>query len=147
MRSKLLSLHLIHMVVNSYFGIFFTLAPSLFSSSFSDTPLFVHSIKQYYCLFLSRNSASVVPQVFDTAMDIFGKSLVGLRPVLKVDSLVLRCAERAFGDLHGNYHPHHRGSLHRYVSSACHGSEIATESIPRPGQRGRKDSRGNIPQL
>jgi brefeldin A-inhibited guanine nucleotide-exchange protein len=84
MRSKLLSLHLIHIIVNNHFGIFFTSSPALFSSPIEGPPLFILAAKQFFCLSLSRNSASVIPQVFDTAMDIFGKALVGLRSVLKV---------------------------------------------------------------
>lgn len=83
MRSKLLSLHLIHTIVTSHLSIFYTNSPVLFSTP-QNPPLFIHSVKQYLCLTLSRNAASVVPQVFDTAMDIFGKALVGLRTVLKV---------------------------------------------------------------
>lgn len=69
--------------------IFFTPAPVLFAPGTGNyanqnAVLFVHAVKQYLCLTLSRNAGCVVPQVFDTAMDIFGRVLVGLRTVLKV---------------------------------------------------------------
>jgi brefeldin A-inhibited guanine nucleotide-exchange protein len=118
MRSKLLSLHLIHIIVNSHFGIFFTLAPSLFPTSADGPPYFALAIKQFFCLALSRNSASVIPQVFDTAMDIFGKALVGLRTVLKVRKDVgNEFLERAWGYIYGDRYSDHRGAIYYYISS------------------------------
>ncbi|KAJ3087061.1 guanine nucleotide exchange protein for ADP-robosylation factor [Quaeritorhiza haematococci] len=85
MRSKLLSLHLMHTVLSSHLHVFYTPSPVLFASGAQPGGTsFIHAIKQYLCLSLSRNAASVVPQVFDIAMEIFGRLLVGLRPVLKV---------------------------------------------------------------
>ena len=48
--------------------------------------IFVHSIKQYLCLSLSRNIVSVVPQIFDIAIQLFMTVLEKLRSTLKVDS-------------------------------------------------------------
>ncbi|KAJ3290032.1 guanine nucleotide exchange protein for ADP-robosylation factor [Borealophlyctis nickersoniae] len=90
MRSKLLSLHLVHTVLSSHLYIFFAPSPVLFAPG---TPpnmnLFVHAVKQYLCLTLSRNAASVVPQVFDISMEIFGRVLIGLRSVLKKELSVI----------------------------------------------------------
>ncbi|KAJ3096020.1 guanine nucleotide exchange protein for ADP-robosylation factor, partial [Physocladia obscura] len=101
MRSKLLSLHLIHTILCSHIHIFFLNAPTLFASQipalFNElsssalaqtvtvyTPtLFIHAIKPYLLLSLSRNSVSVVPQVFDVSMEIFGRILIELRVFLK----------------------------------------------------------------
>lgn len=46
--------------------------------------IFVHSIKQYLCLSLSRNIVSVVPQIFDVAIQLFMTVLEKLRSSLKV---------------------------------------------------------------
>ncbi|KND00748.1 uncharacterized protein SPPG_03863 [Spizellomyces punctatus DAOM BR117] len=94
MRSKLLSLHLVYTILGSHMYIFFTPAPVLFSpgtqtKADSNAVLFVHAVKQYLCLSLSRNAVSVVPQVFDISMEIFGKVLIGLRSVLKKELSVI----------------------------------------------------------
>ncbi|KAJ3068402.1 guanine nucleotide exchange protein for ADP-robosylation factor, partial [Podochytrium sp. JEL0797] len=135
MRSKLLSLHLIHTILCSHMHILFLNTPMLFPSDFiaalvdststtssSDlapipsvsspsrttppddsippptpttapalaaavtvyTPtLFIHAIKPYLCLSITRNAVSVVPQVFDVSMEIFGLVLMELRVFLK----------------------------------------------------------------
>lgn len=89
MRSKLLALHLVDSALGSNLYAFFTPAALLFSKSQNGnvTPssiLFIHAVKRYLGLTLSRNASSAVPQVFDVAMQIFGKVLIGLRTVLKV---------------------------------------------------------------
>ncbi|KAI9017378.1 hypothetical protein BC832DRAFT_588642 [Gaertneriomyces semiglobifer] len=93
MRSKLLSLHLIYTILSSSLYIFFTPSPVLFSPGTAradpSAVLFIHSVKQYLCLSLSRNAVSVVPQVFDISMEIFGKVLTGLRTVLKRELAVI----------------------------------------------------------
>ncbi|KAI9105732.1 hypothetical protein DFS34DRAFT_27501 [Phlyctochytrium arcticum] len=94
MRSKLLSLHLVYTVLSTHMYIFFTPGPVLFSPSMvtkadPNAVLFIHAVKQYLCLSLSRNAVSVVPQVFDISMDIFGKVLIGLRTVLKKELSVI----------------------------------------------------------
>ncbi|TPX47651.1 hypothetical protein SeMB42_g02638 [Synchytrium endobioticum] len=94
MRSKLLALHLVDSVLGSNLYVFFTPAVVLFSSRQANgvSPsaiLFIHAVKQYLGLTLSRNASSAVPQVFDVAMQIFGKVLVGLRTVLKRELSVI----------------------------------------------------------
>ncbi|KAJ3150955.1 guanine nucleotide exchange protein for ADP-robosylation factor [Geranomyces michiganensis] len=94
MRSKLLSLHLVFTILSSHMYIFFVPAPVLFSAGTSsktdpNAVLFVHAVKQYLCLSLSRNAVSVVPQVFDVSLEIFGMVLVGLRSVLKKELSVI----------------------------------------------------------
>lgn len=92
MRSKLLALHLVHSIFTANINVFFTASHVLFSSESAPTNhvLFVHAIKQYLCLTLSRNATSVVPQVFDIAIEIFGKVLVNLRSVLKVINMIIQ---------------------------------------------------------
>lgn len=47
------------------------------------TTIFINAVKQYLCLSLSRNVVSVVPAIFECALDIFWKILSGLRNYLK----------------------------------------------------------------
>ncbi|KAI8920934.1 hypothetical protein DFJ77DRAFT_506560 [Powellomyces hirtus] len=94
MRSKLLSLHLVFTILSSHMYIFFTPSPVLFSPGTAtktdpNAVLFIHAVKQYLCLSLSRNAVSVVPQVFDISLEIFGKVLIGLRVVLKKELSVI----------------------------------------------------------
>ncbi|KAJ3072292.1 guanine nucleotide exchange protein for ADP-robosylation factor [Podochytrium sp. JEL0797] len=84
MRSKLLSLHLINMLLSSHLYVFLAQTPCLFPANTTrENSQFVYAIKQHLCLTLSRNTVSPIPHVFDVSMEIFGKSLVGLRAALK----------------------------------------------------------------
>ena len=87
MRSKLLALHLMHTLLITHPSVFLTPSVILFTADASkdvESVLFLHAVKQYLCLSLSRNTVSVVPQVFDVAVDIFCRILVSLRSHLKV---------------------------------------------------------------
>ncbi|KAI9357006.1 hypothetical protein DFJ73DRAFT_953328 [Zopfochytrium polystomum] len=90
MRSKLLALHLLNTVLSSHIHIFFTPSPVLFPPGQSgQSVLFINSVKQYLCLALSRNAVSVVPQVFEISLDLFGRALVSLRTVMKKEISVI----------------------------------------------------------
>ncbi|KAJ3129512.1 guanine nucleotide exchange protein for ADP-robosylation factor [Physocladia obscura] len=80
MRSKLLTLHLLNMILTSHLAVLLVPTPLLFSSV---------TMKQFLCLALSRNTASIVPQVFDISIEIFGKCLIGLRSAMKKELSVI----------------------------------------------------------
>ncbi|KAK5175846.1 guanine nucleotide exchange protein for ADP-robosylation factor [Saxophila tyrrhenica] len=83
MRSKLLSLHIIHTVLFNH-SIVFTSPHATIKSSGSGEPTgFTQAIKQYLCLSLSRNGASSVQRVFEVAAEIFSLMLRHLRAQLK----------------------------------------------------------------
>jgi brefeldin A-inhibited guanine nucleotide-exchange protein len=88
MRSKILSLHLIHLILKDHPNVFFYPSPALFTVDMNAVKeldlAFVHSVRQYICLVFARNIVSIVPQVFDISMDIFGRLLLDLRFILKV---------------------------------------------------------------
>src|SRR5207248_1161387 len=85
MRSKLLSLHLIHTILKSHSTIFTNPHVTIRGSGSDDQPTpFVQAIKQYLCLALSRNAASPVPWVFEVCSEIFWLVLRDMRGVLKV---------------------------------------------------------------
>lgn len=84
MRSKLLSLHLVLTILNSYMDLFVSPYAIIRSTSTNESTLFVQAIKQYLCLSLSRNAVSSVMQVFEASVEIFWKVLSGMRGKLKV---------------------------------------------------------------
>jgi brefeldin A-inhibited guanine nucleotide-exchange protein len=82
MRSKLLSLHMIHTILFNNITVF--VSPFATIRSGSDEPTsFIQAVKQYLCLSLSRNGASSVKQVFEVACEIFWQMLKNLRISLK----------------------------------------------------------------
>jgi brefeldin A-inhibited guanine nucleotide-exchange protein len=88
MRSKLVSLALIHHILKNHSNIFVFPSPCLFTASVQATKAsdlaFIIAVRQYICLVFTRNIVSIVPQVFDLSMDIFGRILYDLRTLLKV---------------------------------------------------------------
>jgi len=89
MRSKLLSLHLIHVILLNHMNVFVSPLSTIKSSSGGEPTGFIHAIKQYLCLSLSRNAASAVGHVFDVCCEIFWLILSNLRVMLKVCLLSL----------------------------------------------------------
>ncbi|KAF9895039.1 guanine nucleotide exchange protein for ADP-robosylation factor [Aspergillus nanangensis] len=84
MRSKLLSLHLIHNLINNYVTTF--TSPLLMikqSSSSSDAMTFLQAVRPHLCLSLSRNGSSSVPRVFEVCCEIFWLMLKHMRVMMK----------------------------------------------------------------
>ncbi|KAF1838960.1 hypothetical protein BDW02DRAFT_515791 [Decorospora gaudefroyi] len=82
MRSKLLSLHMIHTILFNNIAVF--VSPFATIRSGSDEPTsFIQAVKPYLCLSLSRNGASSVRQVFEVACEVFWQMLKYLRISLK----------------------------------------------------------------
>jgi brefeldin A-inhibited guanine nucleotide-exchange protein len=84
MRSKLLSLHLIHVILLHHMNVFISPLSTIKGSSSGEPTVFVHAIKQYLCLSLSRNAASAVGNVFEVGCEIFWLMLSNMRVMLKV---------------------------------------------------------------
>lgn len=85
MRSKLLSLHLIHHLINNHITVFTSpLATIRNSASSSDSMTLLHAIRPHLCLSLSRNGSSSVPKVFEVCCEIFWLMLKYMRVILKV---------------------------------------------------------------
>ena len=95
MRSKLLSLHLVLMILNSHMPVFVSPSAIIYSSSSNEATPFIQAANQYLCLCLSRNAVSPVPQVFEISVEIFWRVISGLRTKLKVRILscsgILQC--------------------------------------------------------
>jgi brefeldin A-inhibited guanine nucleotide-exchange protein len=87
-RSKLVSLVLVKSIIKEYPSLFFYPSPALFTDDVravkSNDVSFLVAIRQYLCLSITRNISSIVPQIFDLAMDIFGLMLLDLRALMKV---------------------------------------------------------------
>ena len=83
MRSKLLSLHLIHQVLNNFITVFASPYSTLKSGSTGEQTPFMQVAKSHLCLSLSRNASSSVPKVFEVCAEIFWLSLLHLRVMLK----------------------------------------------------------------
>ncbi|KAI9739267.1 MAG: guanine nucleotide exchange protein for ADP-robosylation factor [Cirrosporium novae-zelandiae] len=84
MRSKLLSLHLIHLVLNNYMVVFTSPFVTLRSNNNSNDPTsFIQAAKPHLCLSLSRNGSSSIKQVFEICCETFWLLLKDLRVSLK----------------------------------------------------------------
>jgi brefeldin A-inhibited guanine nucleotide-exchange protein len=83
MRSKLLSLHMIHIILHNNVAVFISPYATIRSSSGDEPTTFIQAIKQNLCLSLSRNGASSVKNVFEISCDIFWLMLKYLRVMLK----------------------------------------------------------------
>ncbi|KAL4818407.1 hypothetical protein BDW67DRAFT_157912 [Aspergillus spinulosporus] len=84
MRSKLLSLHLIHYLINNHVVVFTTPLLTLKNSSGNlEAMTFLQAIRPHLCLSLSRNGASSVPKVFEVCCEIFWLMLKHMRVMMK----------------------------------------------------------------
>ena len=83
MRSKLLSLHIIHTVLFNHSTVFTSSFATIKNSASGEPTEFTQAVKQYLCLSLSRNGASSVPRVFEVAAEIFWLMTKYLRSQLK----------------------------------------------------------------
>jgi brefeldin A-inhibited guanine nucleotide-exchange protein len=83
MRSKLLSLHIIHTVLFNHSTVFTSTYSTIKSSGSGEPTGFTQAVKQYLCLSLSRNGASNVQKVFEVSAEIFWLMTKYLRSELK----------------------------------------------------------------
>ena len=83
MRSKLLSLHIIHTVLFNHSLVFTSPHATIKSPGSGEPTGLVQAVKQYLCLSLSRNGASSVQRVFEVSAEIFWLMVRYLRSQLK----------------------------------------------------------------
>ena len=83
MRSKLLSLHIIHTVLFNHPVVFTSPYATIKSSGSGEPTNFTQAVKQYLCLSLSRNGASNIQRVFEVSAEIFWLMTRHLRSQLK----------------------------------------------------------------
>ncbi|KAI9509449.1 Sec7-domain-containing protein [Russula earlei] len=89
MRSKLLSLHMVLIILSSHMDVIASPTSIVYSSSSHEASSFIQMANQYLCLSLSRNAVSPVPQVFEISVEIFWRTLSSLRAKLKKEIEVL----------------------------------------------------------
>lgn len=78
MKSKLLSLHLIHTTLKSHMSIFLS-NEVIIRSNVKGNETFLLSVKDYICSTLARNAASMNPAVFEISAEIFFLIVSNLR--------------------------------------------------------------------
>lgn len=85
MRSKLLSLHLIHYLINNHINTFTSPLSAIKNSSSSSTEAMtlLQAVRPHLCLSLSRNGSSSVPHVFKVCCEIFWLMLKDMRVMMK----------------------------------------------------------------
>lgn len=86
MRSKLISLHLIHTLLNNNIAVFTSPLCTITNSKSNEPTNFLQAIKYYLCLSITRNGASSVDRVFDICCEIFWLMLKYMRAPFKVST-------------------------------------------------------------
>ncbi|UKZ86187.1 uncharacterized protein TrAFT101_002025 [Trichoderma asperellum] len=89
MRSKLVSLHLIHTLLNNNIAVFTSPLCTIRSSKSNEPTTFLQAIKFYLCLSITRNGASSVDRIFDICCEIFWLMLKYMRPSFKKEIEVI----------------------------------------------------------
>lgn len=84
MRSKLVSLHLIHTLLNNHIYVFISPLCKIKNSKSNEFTSFLQAIKYYICLTITRNGACSVDKVFDVTAEIFWLMLKYMRASFKV---------------------------------------------------------------
>ena len=84
MRSKLVSLHLIHTLLNNNMLVFTSPLCTITNSKSNEPTGFLQAIKFYLCLSITRNGASSVDKVFEVCCEIFWQMLKFMRAPFKV---------------------------------------------------------------
>ncbi|KAK5113686.1 hypothetical protein LTR62_003313 [Meristemomyces frigidus] len=84
MRSKLLSLHIIHTLLFNH-NIVFTSAHSTIKNATSAPTQFTQAVKQYLLPVLARNASNSAVRVFEASTEIFSLMVRYLRPMLKME--------------------------------------------------------------
>ncbi|KAK4238747.1 hypothetical protein C8A03DRAFT_43545 [Achaetomium macrosporum] len=88
MRSKLISLHLIHTLLNNNITVFTSPLCTIRNSKNNEPTNFLQAIKYYLCLSITRNGASSVDRVFDICCEIFWLMLKYMRSSFKNEIVV-----------------------------------------------------------
>ncbi|KAG2735275.1 hypothetical protein G9P44_001489 [Scheffersomyces stipitis] len=82
-RSKMLSLHIIHTILKDHIEIFLSHDVVILSSNSAEQTRLINAVRQYVCLSLSRNAASPLAPVFEISLEIFWLIISNLRSEFK----------------------------------------------------------------
>ncbi|KAK4183415.1 hypothetical protein QBC35DRAFT_456308 [Podospora australis] len=83
MRSKLISLHIVHTLLNNNIAVFTSPLCTITNTKNNEPTSFLQAIKYYLCLSITRNGASSVDRVFDICCEIFWLMVKYLRAPFK----------------------------------------------------------------
>ncbi|KAH7163552.1 hypothetical protein B0J13DRAFT_538797 [Dactylonectria estremocensis] len=83
MRSKLISLHLIHTLLNNNIGVFTSPLCTIKNSKSNEPTTFLQAVKFYLCLSITRNGASSVDRIFNVCSEIFWLMIKFMRASFK----------------------------------------------------------------
>jgi brefeldin A-inhibited guanine nucleotide-exchange protein len=89
MRSKLISLHLIHTLLNNNMIVFTSPLCTITNSKSNEPTGFLQAIKFYLCLSITRNGANSVDRVFEVCCEIFWLMLKFMRAPFKVCRIIV----------------------------------------------------------
>ncbi|CDR38317.1 CYFA0S02e00232g1_1 [Cyberlindnera fabianii] len=78
-RSKLISLHIIHSIIKEHIDVFLSNDIAIHSPTSKEATVFVDAVRQYLCLSISRNAASAISPVFETTLEVFWLIISNLR--------------------------------------------------------------------
>ncbi|GMG23923.1 unnamed protein product [Ambrosiozyma monospora] len=85
MRSKLLSLHIIHWILKNYIECFTDKECIIVNSATGEETILVDAVRKYLCLILSRNAASAIAPVYEISLEIYWIMVSQLRDEFKVE--------------------------------------------------------------
>jgi brefeldin A-inhibited guanine nucleotide-exchange protein len=89
MRSKLISLHLIHSLINNNITVFTSPFCTIKNSKSNEPTTFLQAVKFYLCLSITRNGASSVDKIFDVCCEIFWLMVKYMRSSFKKEIEVI----------------------------------------------------------
>lgn len=84
-RSKLLSLHIIHTILKNNIDIFLSRDAVILSSNSDDQTRLIDAVRSYLCQALIRNAASPLAPVFELTVEIFWILILNLRSDFKME--------------------------------------------------------------
>ena len=127
-RSKLLSLHIIHTILKDHIDIFLSQDVVILSSASNENNTrLINAVRQYLCLSLSRNAASPLAPVFELSLEIFWLIISNLRSDFKReipvfwDEIYLPVAEMKTST------PHQKRYLLSIIEKLCNDSRCIIE--------------------
>lgn len=126
-RSKLLSLHIIHTVLKGHIEILLSHDVVMFTTNSNEETRLISAVRQYICLSLSRNAASPIAPVFELSLEIFWLIISNLRSEFKReipvfwDEIYLPVAEMKTST------PHQKRYLLSIIERLCNDSRCIIE--------------------
>lgn len=84
-RVKLLSLHIIHLILRNYMDVFVNKECLIFNKNSDESTFLVDGIRKYLCLAISRNATSQLAPVYEITLEIYWLMIKNLRSEFKYE--------------------------------------------------------------